>query len=235
MKITFAALCAFALSIYSPQPVAASVPRVCTGCNFAGSQLSGMDFSNVVYVGANFARADLERANFAGAKLIGANFRDADLRGANFENANCTGCNLKGAKLDGVRFTGARMTGANLDGFDGAVDNGELRALLEGCVGCNLNSAQLARRDLSALRLVGISFAQADLRNTNFDGATMCWRNSDEKVQCDDMRAAQVGGASFRGVKICDSDEMGSACQAVDGQTLREYSGSTLSGATLPQ
>jgi uncharacterized protein YjbI with pentapeptide repeats len=237
-----AALCALALVTLCPIGARAGVPKVCTGCNLAGSNLRGDDFSNAVYIGANFSGSDLERVNFSHANLTGADFENADLRKADFSEANCTGCNLEGARLDGATFDGTNVTGGNLRGFDGRIGDAVLRSLLDRCVGCNLSDAKLGRRDLSGIRLIGIDFSSADLRGTKFDGAQVCWHNTDHvdgydirsTIDCIDLRGAQVAGASFRGVKLCDSAGGSRSCSAVDAQTLRRYSDSDLTGAILP-
>jgi uncharacterized protein YjbI with pentapeptide repeats len=238
MKTLAAALCALALVALCPATANAGAPHVCTGCSFAGATLNGLDFRNVVYMGANFAGAKLERADFRGAKLVGSNFREADLRDADFTNANCTGCNLQDADLTGARFGGARMTGSNFSGFSSGVDDAQLRALLGSCIGCNFRNAQLAGRDLSGIMLLGVTFAGANLRNTKFDNDALCWRNTrngaESDTGCIDLRAAQVSGASFRGVKRCDHARYDDTCVPVDAQTLRQYTGSSLDGAILP-
>jgi uncharacterized protein YjbI with pentapeptide repeats len=239
MKPLAAALCALLLFVLCPNAGQASVPHDCTGCDFSGSHLAGEDFTGVVYIGANFANADLQHATFRHAKLVGANFRNADLRGADFEDTDCTGCNLQGARLDGAQLSRTDLTGADLSGFDGAVEDTTLRALLDKCLGCDLHNAKLAGRNLSRLDLTGIDFTGADLRRTNFDGAGICWQNTDRRggiidTECDDFRAAQVDGASFRNVQLCgDAVRGGNTCTPVNAATLREYTKSSLSGAIL--
>jgi uncharacterized protein YjbI with pentapeptide repeats len=232
MKTLIATLCALALALPFARGADASVPKACTGCNFSGAKLSGADFASAVYVGSDFSNADLRSANFAHARLIGANFRNADLRGANFDGANCTGCDLRGARLSGAWFANARLTGANLRGLNTGLDDAALRSLLMRCTGCDLRDAHLVRRNLSGIALIGIDFSGADLRGTNLDGDQLCWYNDGGRdVACDDLRAAQVSGASFRNVTLCEHRRH---CSPVDAQTLRRYGRSPLNGAILP-
>lgn len=212
-------------------------PHFCAGCNFAGAQLAGSDFSGGVYVGSNFAGAVLERASFRGSKLVAANFQGADLRGAAFDNAECTACNFEGAKFDGATFSGARIVAANFAGFSAVVGDDQLRALLSGCYFCNFRAASLAGRDLSGASLIGIDFSQADLRNTRFDGAVLCWYVIDgaqRTPKCVTLQGARVQGASFTGALICTDPTEARTCTAVAAAALRRDTGSELSGAVLP-
>jgi uncharacterized protein YjbI with pentapeptide repeats len=217
-----------------PSAGAQTVSRVCTGCNFAGAALAAADFTNGVYIGNNFAEANLERASFRGAKLVAANFEGADLRGAAFDNSDCTACNFLGAKLDGATFSGVRMTAANFEGFAATVDDAALRQLFTGCVSCNFAKSKLSGRDLSGATLIVMDFSQADLRGTNFTGTILCWNNiagTHRDVKCATMRDAQVAGAKFVNIRLCDDPIDRLNCTTIAPDTLRRYSGSTLEGA----
>jgi uncharacterized protein YjbI with pentapeptide repeats len=232
--LVVAVLCALALWRPAEVTAAATVPRVCIGCNLAQAQLAGSDFSGVVYVGANFSEADLRNASFRGAKIIAANFENAKLQGAAFDAADCTACNFDGSKLDGATFAGVRMTAANFAGFASAVDNGQLRELLARCVACNFRSGQLGGRDFSNLSLISVDFSKADLQGTKFDGAVLCWNNTEgtqREVKCDKMADARVTGASFLNVRLCDDPIGQRECVPVDAAALRRYAGSPLTGA----
>ncbi|MBV8147815.1 MAG: pentapeptide repeat-containing protein [Candidatus Eremiobacteraeota bacterium] len=229
----FCVLVLFGLSLQSAR---AAVPKFCTGCNFAGSSLAGADLSNAVYVGSNFANADLRRASLRGAKFVAANFAGADLRGAVLDGTDCTACNFEGAKLDRASFSEARMTVANFEGFTSSVAPAQLRALLAGCTVCNFHAARLAGRDLSGLRLVAIDFSSADLRDSTFDGAALCWYDTQGKgrvTKCDNMRGAQVRDTDFRSVQLCGKPLERRGCVRVGAHTLRQYTGSKLEGAIL--
>jgi uncharacterized protein YjbI with pentapeptide repeats len=215
----------------------AAPAHFCFGCNYAGAQLSGANFAGAVYVGSNFEGAVLENASFRGAKLVAANFEGADLKGAALDGAECTACNFEDAKLDGATFSGARMVAANFNGFAAAVTDAGLRDLLSNCLACNFSKASLARRDLSNLTIIGVDFTQADLRHTKFDGSTLCYYEvvaAQRTTICDKLKGAQVAGASFSGVRVCDDPTQVQTCVPVDAASLRRYGGSTLDGAILP-
>lgn len=212
-------------------------PRFCFGCNFAGTQLSNTDFSDVVYVGSNFASASLSGASFREAKLVAANFQGADLSHADFDDSECTACNFEGAKLDGATFTSARIVAANFGGFSSKLTDEALRALLSGCYSCNFRSASLAGRDLSGVSMMGADLSQADLRNAKFNGAVLCWyvvNGNARSTKCVTMHGARVEGASFAGVLLCGDPLEARSCTAVGAEELRRDSGSTLQGAIVP-
>jgi uncharacterized protein YjbI with pentapeptide repeats len=243
MRNTAALLCLVALcgadpqTAPVPQSVATSAPKLCTGCNFAGAQLAGSDLTNAVYSAVNFEGASLERVSFRNAKIIAANFKDADLRGAAFDGAECLACNFEGAKLDRATFIGARMVAANFKGLAASVDSQQLRGLLSGCISCNFSGASLADRDFSGLTLISVDLSQADLRNTKFDGAVLCWytvNGAQRTLTCDKMAGAIVEGASFRNVQVCDNPLERQGCVPVDMETLRKQSGLPLSGTPPP-
>lgn len=209
----------------------------CTGCDFAGSQLTNYDFSGAIYVGSNFAGATLQRASFRQARLVAANFQGADLRGAAFDGAECTACNFEGAKFDGATFAGVRMVAANFKGFAAALSDAALRDLLSGCIVCNFRASSLANRDLSGVSLVGVDLGQSDLSGTRFDGAMLCWYVVDHArrvTKCDTMTGARVTGASFRGVRVCTDPADAQTCTVVTAHALRRDSDSPLSGALFP-
>jgi uncharacterized protein YjbI with pentapeptide repeats len=215
----------------------APVPHFCAGCNFAAAQLADANFAGGVYVGANFAGAVLTGASFRGAELVAANFEGADLRGAAFDAARCTACNFQAARLDGATFSGVRMVAANFKGFAAAGPDAAIRDLLAGCVVCNFQAASLAGRDLSGVPLISIDLSQADLQNTKFDGAVLCWYVVDgtqRATKCDAMQGARVNGASFTGVRLCSDPTDPHSCVPVDAASLRRYASSPLSGAALP-
>jgi uncharacterized protein YjbI with pentapeptide repeats len=221
----------------TPLPRATTAPKLCTGCNFAGAQLAGSDLTKAVYAGVNFEGANLERVSFRNARILAANFKGADLRGAAFDGAACLACNFEGAKLDGATFTGVQMLAANFKGFAAAVDSQELRALLSGCITCNFSGASLAGRDFSGLTIISVDFSQADLRNTRFDGAALCWysvNGAERTMTCNKMADALVDGATFRNVQICDNPLERQGCVPVDLATLRKQTDLPLSGTPPP-
>jgi len=214
-----------------------SEPRYCMGCNYAGAQLAGRDFSGNTLVGANFAGAQLSGTSFRGAKIVAANFQGADLSRVIFDGSECTACNFQSAKLDGATFAGVRIVAANFAGFAGAVTDAAARDLLTGCVACNFRAASLAGRDLSGISLIGVDLTGADLRNTRFDSAVLCWpvvNGSQRASKCATLKDARVEGASFRGVRLCRDPSDAATCTPVTAAALQRDSGSALSGAALP-
>jgi uncharacterized protein YjbI with pentapeptide repeats len=237
VSLVAAVFCVVALWGLCVSRAGAAVPKFCTGCNFAGASLAAADFSNAIYVGSNFAHADLRRASFHGAKLVAANFEGADLRGASLDSSQCTACNFEGAKLDGASFSGTRMTVVNFDGFSSVLATPQLRALLGGCTVCNFHAGRLAGRDLSGLRLIAVDFSGADLRDSTFEGAALCWYDTQGKrriEKCDKLRGAAVRDTNFRNVQLCDKAMERRDCIGVAAQTLQRYSESQLEGAILP-
>ena len=212
-------------------------PHYCMGCNFAGAQLAGRDFSGGVLVGSNFAGAQLSGASFHGAKIVAANFQGADLSRVTFDAAECTACNFQAAKLDGATFSGARLVAANFVGFASAVTDAALRDLLGACVVCNFQMASLAGHDLSGTSTIGVDLTGADLRNTRLDGSVLCWyvvNGSERSTKCAMLKDARVDGASFRNVRICRDPSDATTCAQVTAAALQRDSGSQLSGAALP-
>ena len=232
--LVFVLLSANGAVAQSPAP---PVLHYCMGCNLSGATLTGADFSGVTYVGTNFGGAALERASFRGAHLVAANFQSANLRGAAFDDVDCTACNFEGAKLDGATFSGIRMVAANFADFSAVLSDADLRGLLGGCVACNFRSATLAGRDFSGVTMIDVDLSRADLRNSRFNGAVLCWyvvNGSQRSPKCNKLSGARVEGASFLGVLICADPSAAQSCSAVTATALRHDSESTLAGATLP-
>lgn len=71
------------------------------GLNFAGA--------NLTYV--NFSRSDLRGCNFKRANLSEAEMEEADVRGACFQKAILEDCNMKNAKTEEADFDGAVTRG----------------------------------------------------------------------------------------------------------------------------
>lgn len=265
-RIVFAALCALALVSYaSARPAVASVPAHCVGCDFSHSDQHGKDFEGVSYVGADFSGANLQHADFRNAKLVGADFKDADLTGADLSNANLIGVALRGAKLAGANLTNVKATGVDVRGVGEGLTDAQLRGLFGHCTGCDAAGANVSGRDLSGVKmvgadmrnanagrtrftnadLVGVAFQNADLHDSDFGGAAVCWYNGDYRSdgsygsytrsdpQCLDLAGANVSGADFRTAKICSGDRE-RKCSTVDASMLRKLSHSSLAGALLP-
>lgn len=214
----------------TPQAAATSAPKLCTGCNFANAQLSGSDFTRATYIGVNFDTASLAHVSFRDAKILAANFKGADLSGAAFNGAECLACNFAGAKLDGATFIGVQMIAANFERFAASVDTPQLRGLISSCISCNFSGGTLAGKDFSGLTIISVDFSKADLRNSRFDNAVLCWYNvngTQRAMSCDKMAGALVDGTTFNNVQVCDNPLERQGCAPVDPETLRKLSGLT--------
>jgi uncharacterized protein YjbI with pentapeptide repeats len=240
MKIPWMALasmCAIAPISAGAQNAQPAVPKFCAGCNYAGANLAGADFTRAAYIGTNFAGTNLNGASFRNARILAANFENADLRNAAFDGVQCTACNFIGARFDGASFTGAQMMAANFKNFSASVTDEQLRQLLAGCVSCNFGGSQLAGRNLTEIPLISVDFSGANLQGTRFDGSVLCWNvvnGTQRRPACDKMADAQTSAASFAGVLLCDNPMDRGTCVPVDAAMLRANTGSPLSGAALP-
>jgi uncharacterized protein YjbI with pentapeptide repeats len=207
---------------------AGAVQKFCMGCDYKAQSLKGADFSGGVYFGSNFASADLTGASFRSSRIIAANFDKANLSAAAFDGADCLACNFSNAKLDGATFAQVRLAAANFSGFAAHMDNAQLRNLLSGCVVCNFEKANLTGYDLAGVALVNLDLDQADLRQVRFDGAIMCWyEGGAEKhaMSCDKLGGAQIEGASFVGIRVCEDPLTATTCTVVADADFRRYAG----------
>jgi|HubBroStandDraft_5_1064220.scaffolds.fasta_scaffold00469_6 uncharacterized protein YjbI with pentapeptide repeats len=207
---------------------AGAVQKFCMGCDYKTQKLQGADFAGGVYFGANFEGADLTRASFRSARIIAANFKNANLTAAAFDGADCLACNFSGAKLDGATFTQVRLAAANFAGFAAHLENAQLRNLLAGCVVCNFSKATLTGYDLAELPLVNVDLGHADLRQVRFDGAIMCWYDgmaAKRAMACDKLGGAQIEGASFVGIRVCEDPLEAASCTIVSDGDFRRSAG----------
>jgi uncharacterized protein YjbI with pentapeptide repeats len=198
------------------------------GCDYKAQTLKGADFAGGVYFGANFEGADLTGASFRSARIIAANFGKANLSAAAFDGADCLACNFSNAKLDGATFTQVRLAAANFSGFAAHMDNAQLRNLLAGCVVCNFKKGTFTGYDLAAVPLVNVDFDRADLRQVRFDGAIMCWYEGGagkRAMACDKLGGAQIEGASFAGIRVCEDPLEATSCTVVSDADFRRYAG----------
>lgn len=84
-------------------------------CDFAGKDISGVNFQNKDLSRFDFRNSILEDTNFRNANLSMANLENANLIGANLENANLIGANLKNANLSNTNLCGANLLDSYLD------------------------------------------------------------------------------------------------------------------------
>lgn len=207
---------------------AGAVEKFCLGCDYKAQNLHGADLSGGIYFGSNFEGADLSHASFRSARIIAANFEKANLSAAAFDGADCLACNFSGAKLDGATFTQVRLAAANFSGFNAHMDNAQLRNLLAGCVVCDFKKSTLTGYDLAQVPLISVDFNHADLRQVRFDGAVMCWYNGREPkraIACDKLAGAQIEGASFAGIRVCEDPLDAKTCTVVADADFRRDAG----------
>ena len=90
------------------------------GCNLAGVDATGADFTETDLRGCNLAGVDASGADFNSAELGGANLAGVNASRARFGNANLSGVNLSGANLQEARLSGHRSDGLDYTNFTGA-------------------------------------------------------------------------------------------------------------------
>ena len=113
-----------------------------------GSDLRGVDFSEL----------DLRWSVFPETVLDGADFRDARLRGARFERCSLRGVKFRNAELRGARFRKCLLEGADLRNVDLIrADLGGSRLRFALLAGADLRGADLVEADLTGV--VGLSAA----------------------------------------------------------------------------
>jgi serine/threonine-protein kinase len=111
--------------------------------DFAGENLSALNFQGISLPGINLYGADLTLANWQGSDFSSANLGRICLRRARLKNANLSGAflayanlelaDLRNANLSGANLKFANLTGANL-------------------CGANLLGAQVTERQLAAAK-----------------------------------------------------------------------------------
>ncbi len=85
----------------------------CTGCNFDGANLRGMDLHNLHIKGANLDGADLRGADLSGSTFMGVNFDSVRLDGAKLDGAKFYGCNFNGVDFHNVDVSKATFFGSS--------------------------------------------------------------------------------------------------------------------------
>jgi uncharacterized protein YjbI with pentapeptide repeats/beta-lactamase regulating signal transducer with metallopeptidase domain len=85
----------------------------CTGCNFDGANLRGMDLHDLHIKGANLDGADLRGADLSGSTFMGVNFDSVKLDGAKLDGAKFYGCNFNGVDFHNVDVSKATFYGSS--------------------------------------------------------------------------------------------------------------------------
>lgn len=100
------------------------------GLDFAGTDISGQDFSNnmkeyqgkdftqVIAKATDFQNSNLQGCRFYKAFLVGTNFEGADIRGAALEDTSMDDANLKNAIAVGAYFSASLIDVASAEGAD---------------------------------------------------------------------------------------------------------------------
>jgi len=157
---------------------------ILTGVDLSGADLSGADLSGTILTGADLTGTILRGANLTDANLTGVDLSGMDLTGTKFNNANLEGVNLQNTNLTDASFVGADLTkiknkslaGADLTGASFAYSNLSGVDLSGGILESNnFWRADLIGQDFTVLDVIsdGLSFADANLSNSNFEGVDL--------------------------------------------------------------
>lgn len=218
-------------------PRAAIVRKLAKGealydANYAGADLSGLDFHGAALTGINLTNAKLEGCRFDGARLGSAKLAGADLRGATFLDAELGQADLSKCKLAGARLAGARLDDANLTlveaqgaSFEGA--SGQRVAFAQGqlqearfdgatlafadCSGADLTGASFRDARLASARFAdargkGVRFDGAELEQASFVGAQLEEASFDAaNLRASTLERAKLDGCTFRKSKLTKS------------------------------
>lgn len=143
-----------------------------------GSGLANVDLSNANLEEANLFQADLRISNLEGTRLQGANLRQADLRQAVF-----TGSDYENARFDGAIFSIETQwhTPDAPPPSNALGPNGQATGL------------RFTDQDLSNLDFFQLSAANADFRQSTFNGSTLIGA---------DLHGASLQDANFSRAKM---------------------------------
>jgi len=136
-----------------------------SGLDLNMSDLSGLDFSDGLFVGTRLERANLSgcilaRANFHGALLGYSILIRADLQDANLTSAHAPGVRLDGASLRRALLEKADFESSQLVGADLTNSHGRL--------------VQFNRCNLAGAKLDGAAFEDVQFIGANLTNASMC-------------------------------------------------------------
>lgn len=148
--------------------------------SFIDCRLEGADFTEAVLTGANLVNSPARDAVFDRAQMSNVRFvGEPELTGASFRHAQIDGANLREARLDRATFDGADLYMSDFGGssLEGASLR-EVRAVQAQFIKANLSAVQAQGADLREVslrkaRLVGVDFSRANLFSVSFIDATL--------------------------------------------------------------
>lgn len=142
-----------------------------SGLDLSMADLSGIDFSDGLFVGTR-----LERANLSGCDLAHANFRGAQIGYSNMTGANLQGADLRDVYAPGVKFENALLQSALLGNarFENSqfasADLGKAQGSLVRFDRCNFSHASF-----DGASFEDVNLSKANLTNASVIGASFCW------------------------------------------------------------
>ena len=167
--------------------------------DFAGADLSGMDFSKAALTGINLTGAKLHDCKFDGARLTGAKLAAADLSRASFVGADLGNANLSKAQLREASFEAASLSEANLSLADGT------GAIFDKATGnrANFTQGKWMGASFRGAELPSGDFSGAELSSARFDGAKLdAARFADARGTAANFSAASAERSSFVGANV---------------------------------
>lgn len=200
----------------APEPTATVVSRRCQDIK-PNADLSGCDF----------AESDL-----SGLNLSGVNFTDAILYFADLSETDLTDATLHNAIVDGINLSKVDLTHTTLTGITSFQDALLTRAVFT--KDARLRNVSFAGADLSYADLRGADLAGADFSSANLYGAQFDWAVMDDALfrnayadEASFIRAV-LNGASFINTDIDDarfdgSDLTGAVFRRVQGASSAEF------------
>lgn len=222
--------------------------------NYAGADLSGIDFRGAALTGIQLMHAKLTKCCFDGARLASAKLAGADLEGATFVGAELGQADLSKCKLAGARFDDARLDDAlfalvDAPGASFKKASGQRVALAQGQFrDANFDGATLSFADLSGADLAGASFtgctmpnarlADARGKGARFDGSDLDQASfvgaelEDASFVGTTLRTSSLERARLEGCVFTDA-KLGKAILARSTLERCSFTGADLEGANL--
>jgi len=136
--------------------------------DFSGSDLSGVDLSNMAITNCNFSDANFTGANLRKAYILNCNFSDANFTGANLSEAITIHTEFKNTTFKDANLTYTRIN------FLNSKNNINLTgANLTNSIITEISGMDLSGMDLSGAKLEMITIIDTDLTGTNLSGANL--------------------------------------------------------------